>query len=62
MFTLEIHIEMHIDGEGWSDLMGGVQGCEDAYKCVNRVLIIHCCYCVTAVYIKFAQYVLEIGV
>jgi hypothetical protein len=53
---------MHIDGEGWSDLMGGVQGCEDAYKCVNRVLIIHCCYCVTAVYIKFAQYVLEIGV
>jgi hypothetical protein len=58
MFMLEIHIEMHVGGEGWSDLMGAVQGCEGAYKCANSVLIIYCCYCVAAVYIKFANYVL----
>jgi hypothetical protein len=58
IFILEIHLEMRIGGEGWGDLMGAVQGCKGAYKCTNNVLIIHCCYCVTAVYITFPQYVL----
>jgi hypothetical protein len=56
MFTIEIYTKMHIGGEGWSDLMGALQGYEGAYKCVNSVLIIHCCYSVTAIYIRIAQY------